>query len=115
MCTGLAKHENTRFVKEQPKTPDEWGYIALWGNQSLAGEDDQLGIAVIYRGSQFDRITEDDLNYVVILKPEGKLVNYYFLAAWDQEPNGIKSEGDFVKYLKETILKLDKPLVMEFK
>ncbi len=114
ICTGLAKHENTRFIKEQPKTPDEWGYIALWGNQSLAGEDDQLGIAVIYRGSQFDRITEDDLNYVVILKPEGKVVNYYFLAAWDQEPEGIKSKDAFVKCLEEIVLTLNAALVIEF-
>ncbi len=114
ICTGLAKHENTIFLDKQSEQPTGWGYIALWGKQSLAGDNDELGIAVLYQGSQFLQLAEDELNHVVILKPENNRVSYYFLAAWDQEPNGIKTKDDFIEYLNELIQKLTHPVMIEY-
>ncbi|MDZ7318813.1 MAG: DUF4861 domain-containing protein, partial [candidate division KSB1 bacterium] len=79
ICTGLAKHENTELFSQQPEQPGDWGYIALWGKQSLAGPDDELGIAVLFQGRQFLQLAEDELNHVVILTPENGRVSYYFL------------------------------------
>jgi len=114
ICTGLAKHENTVFFEKQPEAPKDWGYVALWGKQSLAGDNDELGIAVLYQGSQFVQLTEDDLNHVVILKPENGKVSYYFLAAWDQEPDGIKTRDAFVDYLSATVQQLNHPILVNF-
>lgn len=113
ICTGLAKHENTEFFSKQPEQSQDWGYIALWGKQSLASEDDELGIAVLYPGKQLLQLAEDDLNHVVILTPENGKVSYYFLAAWDQEPNGITTSQAFVDYLNTTVQQLNQPIVVD--
>ncbi|MCU0644396.1 MAG: DUF4861 domain-containing protein [bacterium] len=114
ICTGLAKHENTVYLEKQPEAPTGWGYIALWGNQSLAGEDDELGMAVLYQDSQFIQLAEDDLNHVVILKPENSKVSYYFLAAWVQEPDGIKTRDAFIDYLNKTVQQLNHPILVNY-
>lgn len=114
ICTGLAKHQNTVFFDRQPEQPMDWGYIALWGNQSLAGEDDELGMAVLYQGSQFVQLAEDELNQVVILKPENNKVRYYFLAAWVQEPDGIRTQEAFVDYLSQILQQFNQPILVNF-
>lgn len=114
ICTGLAKHENTIFFSQKPEQFDEWGYIGLWGKQSLISEEDELGIAVLYPGDQLLELTEDDLNHVVVLKPKNGKVSYYFLAAWVQEPNGIKTQQAFVDYLNATVKKLNQPIVLDW-
>ena len=114
VCTGLAKHKNTFFFDKQPEAPTGWGYIALWGNQSLASDDDELGIAVLYQGAQVVQLAEDELNHVVILRTEDNKVSYYFLAAWVQEPGGIKSQSDFINYLNDTVQKLDNPVMIQY-
>ena len=111
IVTGLAKYEGTDFIKNNGK--DKWGYIALYGKQTLAGPDDELGIAVFYENKDLIGLAEDDLSYVLKLRPSNGKVNYYFCAAWDQEPNGIKNESQFIKYLDKAIEKLDKPCVVE--
>ncbi|MEJ2507558.1 MAG: DUF4861 family protein [Ignavibacteriaceae bacterium] len=111
LVTGLAKYEGTDFIKNNGK--GGWSYIALYGNQTLAGPEDKLGIAVFFRSKDLIALTEDDLNYVIKLKPLNGKLNYYFCAAWDQEPDGIKNEIQFIKYLDEKIEQLDKPLIVE--
>ncbi len=113
ICTGLAKHENTVYLEKQPEAPTGWGYLALWGKQSLAGEDDELGMAVLYQGSQFVKLAEDELNHVVILKPEDNNVSYYFLAAWVQEPDGMKTQEGFFDYLSQTLQRLNQPILVD--
>lgn len=113
ICTVLAKHENTEFFSKLPEQPNDWGYIALWGKQSLAGPDDELGIAVLFQGTQFRQLAEDELNQVVILKPEQGKVSYHFLAAWAQEPNGITSQEAFIDYLNTTVQQLNQPIVVD--
>jgi len=107
-CTGLAKHENTDYLSSKN---EGWNFIALWDKQTLA--DDNLGIAVIYNKSYLLSISEDDLSYFVILKPNDKKLTYYFCAAWEQEPNGIKSKEEFIDYLNNEINKLNNPIKVE--
>jgi Domain of unknown function (DUF4861) len=107
-CTGLAKHENTDYLSSKN---EGWNFIALWGKQTLA--DDNLGIAVIYNKSYLLNISEDDLSYFVILKPNDNKLTYYFCAAWEQEPNGIKSKEEFINYLNNEINKLNNPIKIE--
>ncbi len=107
-CTGLAKHKDTDYLTSKG---EGWDYIALWGKQTLA--DDNLGIAVIYNKSYLLNISEDDLSYFVILKPNDNKLTYYFCAAWEQEPNGIKSKKEFISYLNNEINKLNNPIKIE--
>ena len=112
MCTGLAKHEDCKLLKSNSKKNLKWGYIGLYGKQSLAGDD--LGIALFYKLSNLNKVTEDSLSHIVVLNPaKGKLF-YYFAAAWEQEPDGIKDINEFKAYLDKTILKLSEPVKINF-
>jgi len=111
LCTGLAKHEDCKFINSNDKKLN-WGYIALYGKQSLAG--DNLGIALFYKINDLDKITEDSLSYIVVLNPSKDQLVYYFAAAWDQEPGGIKNINEFKSYLNKTVLELSEPVNVAF-
>ena len=109
IVTGLAKYHDTKFIKSNNKKG--WNYIALYGKQSLAG--DSLGIAVFYKNEQKIELAEDDLSYIVKLKPLNGIVDYFFGYAWEQELNGIKNQKEFIKYLDEVLIELNNPLIAE--
>ena len=113
IVTGLAKYEGTDFIKHTSDA--KWAYISLYGNQTLVDPDDKLGIAVFYKRNELENLTEDDLNYVLKLKPVNGKVEYYFCAAWDQEPNGIKNRNEFIQYLDDTLEQLNNPPVVQVK
>jgi hypothetical protein len=109
LVTGLAKYDGTNFIKSSQS--EGWQYIALYGKQSLA--DDDLGIAVLYNAKDLIKQTEDKLSHVLVLRPSNSKVEYYFTAAWIQEPNGIKNQNEFVNYLDNLLIKLNNPIVVE--
>jgi hypothetical protein len=109
LCTGIVKLENSELIVNQDK---DWFYIATWGKQSLA--NDNLGMAVLFERSKVLEITEDKDSHVAVLKPTENQLTYYFLAAWEQEPNGIKTKEAFIKYLDEITSILSAPLVLRF-
>ncbi|PPK88758.1 uncharacterized protein DUF4861 [Neolewinella xylanilytica] len=106
LATGIVKLETGTPLRGQA---GDYAYLATWGDQSLA--EDGLGLAVIYRIEDLIEITEDANSHVVVLRPDGKnALTYYFLAAWEQEPNAIDSQADFEKYLDEQLVRLSHPL-----
>ena len=111
LCSGLAKHEDTEFFQSETNEGD-WGYIALYGKQSLAG--DNLGTAIFFDTHQLIEITEDKINHVVVFKPYQNQLTYYFLAAWEQEPAGIKSKEEFVSYLNQMLKEFANPISTHF-
>ncbi|MFQ6113537.1 MAG: DUF4861 family protein, partial [bacterium] len=111
LCTGLAKHEDTKIF-QSTNLDGKWAYFALYGKQSLAG--DNLGTAILFRKTDLIRITEDELSHVVLLKPENGRLTYYFLAAWEQEPNGIRTQEKFLEYLNQSIKKLNNPIQVKY-
>ncbi|HEY6437680.1 MAG TPA: DUF4861 family protein [Ignavibacteriaceae bacterium] len=113
IVTGLAKYEGTDFVRNNGN--GEWAYISLYGNQTLVGPDDKLGVAVFYQRNSFLGLTEDDLSYVVKIKPDNGRIEYYFCAAWEQEPNGIKNRNEFIQYLDDTLEELNNPPIVKIK
>ena len=93
----------------QDEGQDGWGFLATWGPQSLDGS--QLGMAILYPKSQLIQLAEDEHNHVAVLRPDGgTTLSYYFLAAWEQEPGGIKTEEAFRSYLVQTIKALNTPV-----
>jgi hypothetical protein len=113
VVTGLAKYKDTDLMKSNFKTG--WNYLALYGNQTLVNENDKLGIVVFYRSEDLLELAEDELSYIVKLKPSNEDVIYYFAAAWEQEENGIKNIDEFKNYLDETLQTLNNPVIVEIK
>ncbi len=112
LCTGLAKHERTVLVESPERVQGDWRYLGLYGQQALSG--DSLGIAIFYRESDFIQRCDDSLSYAVTLRTQKGTLTYYFAAAWQLEPNGIKNLEEFRAYLDETVLKLDNPIEISY-
>ena len=83
----------------------KWGYIATYGKQTLF--DDNLGMAVFYKISDTEEIYKGKDDYLIRFKPTTEKVTFYFLGAWEKEPNGIKTEKEFLKYLNQNLSKLN--------
>jgi hypothetical protein len=108
LVTGLAKNEECKSYIGDINEQLEWNYMALWGKQSLLGGN--LGTVIFFRNIDLIEISEDDLNHFLILEPTDGTLTYYFAAAWEYEPNGIKTENEFVDYLNQTVYKLNNPV-----
>jgi len=108
LATGLVKHDGCNYFEGSPNADSKWNYIALWGKQSLAG--DNLGTALFFKSANLIEITEDELNHLVILNPQDGNLKYYFAAAWEGEPGGIKTQTEFVNYLDQTVQELNGPI-----
>jgi len=111
ITTGLAKYENTKFLKSDAES--KWQFIAIYGKQTLA--EDNAGIVLFYDKTKLIEQGEDDLNYYVKLNPVNGSVDYSFAAAWEQEPNGLKNIDDFTHYINNQLIKLNNPLIIEIK
>lgn len=109
LSTGLIKDKKAKLFTDKGND-QKWGYIATYGKQSLNGEGDKLGIAVLFNPKDLIEITEDVNSHVVMLKPTGNKAEYYFLAAWELEPDGIKTEEQFIQYLNKTAQELANPV-----
>jgi hypothetical protein len=107
-CTGLAKHEGCVRMTSPASARSGWGYVALYGKQALTG--DNLGTAVFYRLADRIRLTEDSLSQIVVLRPRKGNVEYYFAAAWEQEPGGIRDAEAFRSFLDTTVRDLGAPV-----
>lgn len=112
LCTGLVKEKGVDYFASEQKDDGEWQYIANYGKQSLAG--DLLGMAVLYRQADLLEQAEDELSRVVVLQPNAGKLDYYFLAAWEKEPNGITSKEEFIHYLDEVLMELDRSITVSF-
>lgn len=92
LCTGIVNH-NVVFHK---KEGEKWGYIATYGEQTVAAPTDKLGMALFYNLEEVIEQKIGQHDHLVIFKPTTKPITYYFLGAWDQELNGIKTEKAFL-------------------
>lgn len=105
ICTGIVKQKNTELLKKESKNK-KWAYLATYGTQSLV--PDKLGMAIFYETSTIENVEDTELDYLLVFKPTTKATSFYFLGAWEQQPNGIKSKEEFVKYLDEKLEVLNK-------
>lgn len=109
MAIGLVKHNGTTLIEgPQDISGYAWTYVASWGKQSLSGENDHLGMAVIFRRDDRAEQTQDENSYVSVMKDKGGKLEYYFLAAWEHELDGIKTQSDFKAYLDREVERLTK-------
>jgi hypothetical protein len=109
LCTGIVKSDSAA-VFHSGDTGQTWQYLANYGRQSLA--NDRLGMAVLYKKADLMEKTADAHSDVLVLKPSGGRLDYYFLATWEKEPGGITSREQFMDYLDQTLQKLKTPVVL---
>ena len=103
IVTGVIDHKVAYFAKESDNK--KWGYIATYGIQTLV--PDNLGMAVFYKTDDASEVKKGEFDYLVEFKPTTKPIEFYFLGAWEQEPNGIKTQEEFLKYLDDKLLELN--------
>ncbi len=104
IATGVVKHKNTEFIQGSTNvTGHAYSYIASWGQQALDGS--YLGMAVFFKKNQLSKVTQDEKNYLAILRPQGdsgqQQVEYYFASVWQPE-SGIGDKQSFIDYLEKT-------------
>jgi hypothetical protein len=117
IATGFVKDKNARLYKSAGND-STFGYIATYGKQSL--NNDNLGLVVAFNHRGFVGFHEDEHSNIVelksLLEPYGLgTVDYYFAAAWELEPNGIKSEADFIKWVGKSARELANPVRINVK
>ncbi|MEG1590941.1 DUF4861 family protein [Chryseobacterium sp.] len=105
LCTGIVAFKDIP-MKQGISKNKKWGYIATYGAQTLAKKEDNLGMVVFYSIESFDKYVKAKSTHIVVFK-KTKNVSYYFMGAWSQEPNGIKTEAEFYKDLDKKLDILD--------
>ena len=105
ICTGIVKHGVNYFTKESENK--KWGYIATYGVQTLAAVPDKLGMAIFYEIETVKEVTDWEHDHLLIFKPTTNEISFYFLGAWEQEKDGIKTEAAFLSYLDELLAELN--------
>ncbi len=105
VCTGIVAFKNIPMRQGISKNR-KWGYIATYGKQTLAGKEDNLGMAVFYPVESFDKYVQTKSTHTVVFK-KTKNVSYYFMGAWSQEPGGIKTDAGFYEDLDKKLEILD--------
>ena len=108
LCTGLVKHPAASTVKGENLNGAKWNYFATWGKQDIEGR--RLGMVIFYRNDDLVKLTEDENSHILIFRNDVANLDYYFGAVWELEPEGIKTEAEFEKYLKTTVKKLSAPV-----
>lgn len=105
LTTGIVKFENIELLQKQSQEGG-WAYIATYGNQTLVNDQDQLGMALFYKIEEVKEVKEGPHDHLVIFNETAEPVTYYFLAAWEQESNGITTREAFLTELDEHLAEL---------
>ncbi|ALS97307.1 DUF4861 family protein [Lacimicrobium alkaliphilum] len=106
LVTGLVRH-GLPLLQQQG---DKWGYIATFGNQSLAGDTDNLGMAIFYRLDQVEKQMDSEFDHLLLFKPATQTIEYQILAEWPQHPEGVQDQQGFEQLLQNKLAALDYPL-----
>ncbi len=112
LCTGIIKYKDIVPVTNFSDTLSEYVFLATYGWQSLA--NDSLGLAIIAHRKYVSQITDDSKNQIMVLQPLNQKLDYYFLAAWEKEPNGITNKRDFEEYLNQLIFTFNHPVKIRY-
>lgn len=111
-ATGIFKDQNGELILPE-KSDGEWSYIATFGKQSLNG--DLQGLVVFYRTKQLQKMTEDELNHVILLTPQNGYVDYYIMPVWELDWEPVADKITFQKCIEEVLNRLNNPAVVTFK
>lgn len=105
ICTGIVKFKDVALVNKVSSNK-KWAYIATYDKQTLV--PDKLGMAIFYKTSTVQEQKESEFDHLLVFKPTKKDVTFYFLGAWEQEKDGIKTKEEFYNYLDQKLEELNK-------
>jgi unsaturated rhamnogalacturonyl hydrolase len=98
LAIGLVKHPDAEVIAGDLEISGHaWTYVATWGPQALAEGD--LGMVLLFRRNARKEQTEDEHNIVSVMQPGDGRLEYYFGAAWSEEPGGVTSREAFIEWL----------------
>jgi len=103
IVTGIVDHGVSYFKKESANK--KWAYIATYGEQTLVPDD--LGMAIFYEVETTSEVKQGEDDYLIEFKPTTQPISFYFLGAWEQEVDGIKTQEEFLSYLDEQLALLN--------
>jgi hypothetical protein len=104
ICTGMVKFPDIELFKKV-SVNKKWAYIATFGKQSVI--QDNLGMAIFYKVGTVKDQVESQFDHLLVFKPTVAPVSFYFLAAWEQEKDGIKTKEEFISYLDKKLKELN--------
>ena len=107
-CTGMVKMDSTT-VLVSPEGHGEWAYLATFGVQSL--QNDHMGLFIFYRKKDFMENTEDQFSHVVVLRPEGKELTYYYGGVWEQDASHIDTMEKMEAFLEKQLALLNSDMI----
>lgn len=105
LVAGLVAHENMALINE---IEGDWGVVATWGEQSVLGEGDKLGLALFYKTAEAESLLRGDFDHLVVFKPS-RTIDYKILAIWPERHKKIDSAESFRAYLKEKLFAINNP------
>ena len=107
MAVGLKK------VKEEQKQFNaERGWLTIW--ESVDKNLGMQGLAIVVSPSDVDKLAEDKLNHLVILKPRTSPVSYWAGFAWDRAGR-ITSAESWNNYVDQFAERLRSPIQVTLK
>jgi hypothetical protein len=112
ITTGIIRMEGIELINGY-KAEEEWSYIATFGKQSL--NNDMQGLAVFVRSRQVKEVTEDALNHIVVLQPENKYAEYYFMPTWELDNEPVTTREQFMQCIREVLDRLNNPVEITIK
>jgi hypothetical protein len=104
ICTGIVNLYQLPLIQKIPEN-GTWAYAATYGKQTLF--DDNLGMAIFYKVSNVEKVFTGKHDHLIQFKPTNKKITFYFLGAWEKEPNAFKNENEFFEYLNQKLLQLN--------
>lgn len=108
-ATGIIKMKDTELIVKNDAT-SQWSYIATFGKQSL--NNDMQGLVVFAKTKSIEKITEDKLNHLIILKPQNGYAEYYFMPTWQLDKEPVADKETFIKCIDEVLNRLNNPLTL---
>lgn len=70
---------------------------------------------MFYRTKQLQKMTEDELNHVILLTPQNGYVDYYVMPVWELDWEPAADKIAFQKCIEEVLNRLNNPAVVTFK
>lgn len=111
-ATGIFKDPNGELILPE-RNDKEWSYLATFGKQSL--NNDMQGLVIFYRTKQLKKITEDELNHVLLFNPEKGSIEYYFMPTWELDWEPVVDKTAFQKCIDEVLDRLNNPAAVSYK
>ena len=108
IVAGLVAHDGMKVIKAER---GEWGVVATWGAQSILADNDNLGLAVVYRLEQVEKVFEGEHDHLVLFKPLTAF-DYKILAVWPKRSSDVQTAKQFEDYLVNKLKMYNHPLTV---